>query len=79
MSKETEEVEEELCVFSPAVKRGIPFCTGQLCTGFLSYVYMFVSTVQVYCVPIYNPTCLGQLSTCVRSTVRGFLGIVLHG
>ena len=30
-----------------AVKRGTPFCTGQLRTGFLSYVYRFVSTVQV--------------------------------
>jgi hypothetical protein len=30
-----------------AVKRGTPFCTGQLRTGFLSYVYRFVSAVQV--------------------------------
>ena len=30
-----------------AVKRSTPFCTGQLRTGFLSYVYRFVSTVQV--------------------------------
>ena len=41
-SEETEESSERY-----AVKRGSPFCTGQLRTGFLSYVYRFVSTVQV--------------------------------
>ena len=44
-SKETEEVEEESSQ-RYAVKRGTR-CTGQLRTGFLSYVYRFVSTVQV--------------------------------